>query len=117
MTSPRSFSILYFLHFERSSEIEIPGVSSIIRCDFAILSAPSINLPQSLESRRPFLNLSASTVDSRLSILFTSWTFDISNENIAVVIPCFIATFSATFNTNAVLPIEGLAATSTKSDG
>ena len=117
ITSPRLFSILYFLHFERSSAIEIPGVSSIISCDFAMLSAPSMSLPQSLESRRPLRILSASTVDSRLSIRLTSCTLDISRLNTAVVMPCLIATFSATFKTNAVLPIDGRAATSTKSDG
>ena len=49
---PRLFSILYFLHLDLNSDIVIPGVSSIISLDFAIPSAPSISLPQSLESRR-----------------------------------------------------------------
>jgi hypothetical protein len=41
----------------------------------------------------------------------------ISNENIATVFHCLVATFSATFNTNDVLPIAGLAANIISSQG
>ena len=110
-------TIVLYSKTDLKSAIDIPGVASIISFDLAILSAPSISLPQSLESSRPFLSLSASTDDSSESIRLTSCTSDISRLNTAVVMPCFIATFSATLSTKAVLPIDGLAATSTKSDG
>ncbi len=95
----------------------MPGVSSMIRLDLPICAALSINCSHSASDKLPVRRCWESTWDSMENRRFTSCSLDISRLNIATVLFCLNATYSATFRTNAVFPMEGLAATRIKSEG
>ena len=107
---------MYLRHLVRSSATVIPGVSSIIRGHREISLEASITLSHPLSDRSPVRRFWLSTCDSMESRRFTSCSRDISREKIATVRP-FTAMLRAMFRMNAVLPMEGLAATSTRSEG
>ena len=114
---PRLCSSLYFRHLDRISAILIPGVSSMIRLERPMISAPSTSFVQSSSFRLPVRIFCESTCDSIARSRFTSCSFDISRLNIATVTSLRNAIYCAMFRTNAVLPIEGRAAIKTRSDG
>ena len=68
------------------------GVSSMISLELPIVPAPSISFSQSLSERLPVRRACASTLDSRENRRFTSCSFDISKEKIAVHISSWNAT-------------------------
>ena len=109
-------SSLYFRHFDLISEIEIPEVSSMIILELPIVPAPSISFSQSVSVRLPVLNTWASTWDSREKRRFTSCSLDISRLKIATARFWRNATCWAILSTNAVFPMEGRAAISTRSE-
>ena len=76
-----------------------------------------MSLSQSSSANFPVLRFWASMPESMANSLFTSCSLLISNENIMHGRFFFIATYSRIFNTNAVFPMEGLAAISIKSEG
>ena len=95
--------------------MEIPGVSSMISGDSPVNLALSISFTQSSSFKSPVRIAWESTLEFIARIRFTSWVRDISKLKIAVVTLLRNATNSAIFSTNAVFPIEGLAATRIKS--
>ena len=112
-----SFSSLYFLHLERISVTDIPGVSSMIIGEAATVPALSIRRSQSPDCRRPVRISWASTLDSMASIRLTSCSWDISRLKITVGIWFFTQICWTRFRANAVLPIDGLAAIRIRSEG
>ena len=118
MISERSFfSALYLRHLERSSPMLIPAESSMISPDSPIVLAPSIIPSHSFGDTLPLLIDFESTCDYMESNLLTNCSFDISSEKIATLFLSLKQTCWAMFRANAVLPIDGLAAISTRSDG
>ena len=95
----------------------IDGVSSIRSFDFPITEAASISWIHSSSFNVPVLSFSASIPDSRENILLISCSFDISKENITILLFSLNATFSAMLSARAVFPIDGRAARSIRSDG
>ena len=89
----------------------------MMRFDAPMTPAASISFSQSESARFPERSTCASTRDSKENIRFTSCSFDISSEKIAAVRLLWNATYCAIFKTNAVFPIDGLAATRIRSDG
>ena len=81
MTMLSPYSSFTFLHLERSSIMEMPGVSSIISLEFPMVPIPSTTASQSESDRVPVLSFWESTLDSMESIRLTSCSLDISRLN------------------------------------
>ena len=95
----------------------IPGVSSIIIFELPIILADSTMLAHSLSVKSPIRIFCELTIEFCDKIRLTNCSLDISKLNIATGILCFTAIVSVRLSTNAVLPTEGLAAISIRSDG
>ena len=117
ITMLRPYSSFIFRHLDRSSVMDMPGVSSMIILELPMTPMPSTMASQSMSVRLPVRSFWESTLDSMASIRFTSCSLDISRLKIMQGRPLRTATWSTRFKTNAVLPMEGLAAISTKSEG
>ena len=104
-------------HFVRSSAMLIPGVSSIKRLDRPITPALSISFSHSSSFNWPVRRFWASTLDCSEKSRFTNCSLLISRLKIATVRSSLKAICWAIFSTNAVLPMDGRAAISTRSEG
>ena len=97
--------------------MEIPGVSSITSLALPMIPTPSTTASQSESVREPVRSFWASTLDSMESIRLTICSLDISRLNTIQGSFLRTATWSTTFKTKAVFPMEGRAAISTRSEG
>ena len=89
----------------------------MISREFPIIPAPSISFAQSSSCRFPVRILWESTLDSRANRRFTSCSLLISRLKMATDRSFRKAIYWAIFSTNAVFPMDGLAATRIRSEG
>ena len=116
MMNPRPFSILSFLHFERISLTDIPGVSSMMSVDSPSILALSTSSPHSLGFKEPVRMDCASIFEFMESKRLANCSLDISRLKNTVGIRSFTTTCSAILSARAVLPMEGRAASRSRSD-
>ena len=95
----------------------MPALSSMyIPADSESSPDAIASFDQSSSLISPFATFSLSTIAWEHRILFAHCSFDISKLNTTTGVFALTAAYVAIFKANAVLPIAGLAAISTKSD-